>query len=125
MLVIVILFWFIFFNKLLFASINEVLARSRGVRTFWLETLFSAAIAVLVTVSMSWIGLFGNKLIFGASCRGRRNIARSQKQYHMIAVSVSLFSGVSDLCLLTPKRLQGHHSAYRQSYSSRRFLCGG
>jgi len=52
MLVMVVVFWLVFFNRLLFASISEVLARSRGIRTFWLETLFSAAIAVLVTVSM-------------------------------------------------------------------------
>lgn len=97
MLVVVIIFWLIFFNRLLFASINDVLARSRGVHTFWLETLFSAAIAVLVTVSMSWIGLLVINSFLVLPAAAARNIARSQKQYHMIAVSISLFSGVIGL----------------------------
>lgn len=91
------LFWFFFFNRLLFASINQVLARSRGVRTFWLETLFSAAIAVLVTVSMSWIGLLVINSFLVLPAAAARNVARNQRQYRMIAVSISLLSGVSGL----------------------------
>ncbi len=96
-LVVVLLYWLLFFNRLLFASINQVLARSRGVPTFWLETLFSVAIAVLVTVSMSWIGLLVINSFLVLPAAAARNVARNQRQYHMIAVSISLISGVSGL----------------------------
>jgi len=96
-LVLVLIYWYFFFNRLLFASINPVLARSRGVRTFWLETLFSMAIAVLVTVSMSWIGLLVINSFLVLPAAAARNLARNQRQYHLIAVAISLFSGVSGL----------------------------
>lgn len=96
-LVVVLLYWLLFFNRLLFASINQVLARSRGVHTFWLETMFSAAIAVLVTVSMSWIGLLVINSFLVLPAAAARNIARNQRQYHMIAISISLLSGVSGI----------------------------
>jgi len=96
-LVVVLFYWYFFFNRLLFASINPVLARSRGVRTFWLETLFSMAIAVMVTVSMSWIGLLVINSFLVLPAAAARNIARNQRQYHLIAVAISLFSGVSGL----------------------------
>lgn len=96
-LVAVIAFWLLFFNKLLFASTNHVLARSRGVRTFWLETLFSAAIAVLVTVSMSWIGLLVINSFLVLPAAAARNVSRNQRQYHRIAVLISLFSGITGL----------------------------
>jgi len=96
-LVVVLIYWYFFFNRLLFASINPVLARSRGVRTFWLETLFSMAIAVMVTVSMSWIGLLVINSFLVLPAAAARNIARNQRQYHLIAVAISLFSGVSGL----------------------------
>ena len=96
-LVVVLLYWLLFFNRFLFASITQVLARSRGVPTFWLETLFSVAIAVLVTVSMSWIGLLVINSFLVLPAAAARNVARNQRQYHMIAVSISLISGVSGL----------------------------
>lgn len=95
----VILYWLLFFNKLLFASINDVLARSRGVRTFWLETMFSVVIAVLVTVSMSWIGLLVINSFLVLPAAAARNVARNQREYHRLAVLISLFSGVSGLII--------------------------
>lgn len=96
-LVVVLVYWVVFFNRLLSSSVNPVLARSRGVRTFWLETVFSAVIAILVTVSMSWIGLLVINSFLVLPASAARNIARNQRQYHLIAVSISLFSGISGL----------------------------
>ena len=98
-LVVIIVYWLVFFNRLMFASINDVLARSRGVRTFWLETLFSVVIAVLVTVSMSWIGLLVINSFLVLPAAAARNISRNQREYHRLAVLISLVSGVSGLIL--------------------------
>jgi zinc transport system permease protein len=93
----VLVFWLVFFNKLLFSSVNPVLARSRGVRTLRLDTIFSVAVAVLVTVSMPWIGLLVINSFLVLPAAAARNIARNQREYHLAAVLISVFSGVAGL----------------------------
>ena len=56
-LLVVVLLWLCSFNQLMLSSIHPALADSRGVGVFWQEAVFSAAIAVVVTVSMTWVGL--------------------------------------------------------------------
>lgn len=96
-LALVLVFWLLFFNKILFSSVNASLARSRGVRTFPLDTLFSMAIAVLVTLSMSWIGLLVINSFLVLPAASARNISGNQRQYHAASFLISLFSGVSGL----------------------------
>lgn len=96
---IVLVFWFFVFNRLLLVSINPSLARSRGINTFWYEVVFSCVVAVIVTVSMSWIGLLVINSFLVLPAAAARNIARSQRQYHLFAVVFSLFSGVAGLIL--------------------------
>ena len=56
-LLLVLALWGLSFNHLMLSAVHPALADSRGVRVFWQEALFSAAIAVVVTVSMTWVGL--------------------------------------------------------------------
>ena len=49
--------WGLSFNQLMLSAVHPALADSRGVRVFWQETIFSVAIAVVVTLSMTWVGL--------------------------------------------------------------------
>ena len=46
-LLVLVLLWALSFNQLLLASVHPALADSRGIRVFWQEALFSAAIAVV------------------------------------------------------------------------------
>lgn len=98
-LILVLIFWCIFFNHLLLVSINPSLAGSRGINTFWYETIFSLIVAVTVTVSMSWIGLLVINSFLVLPAASARNIAGNQRQYHLYAIAFSLFSGVSGLLL--------------------------
>lgn len=92
-------FWAFFFNDLLMMSVNTSLARSKGVRLKLVENLFMMLIAILVTVSIKWIGtlLINSLLILPAAAA--RNIARNVRQYHVIAVALSLVSGLTGLLL--------------------------
>jgi zinc transport system permease protein len=92
-------FWSVFFNKLLLVSVNPSLAGSRGVRTFWYEVIFSCTVAVVVTVSMSWIGLLVINSFLVLPAASARNIARNQRQYHFFAVIISILSGVTGLLI--------------------------
>jgi zinc transport system permease protein len=98
-LAIVFIFWLFVFNKLLLVSINPSLAGSRGIRTFWYEAVFSCVVAVIVTVSMSWIGLLVINSFLVLPAAAARNIARNQRQYHFLAIAISLFSGITGLIL--------------------------
>ncbi|MCX7772412.1 MAG: metal ABC transporter permease [Clostridia bacterium] len=98
-LAVVLLFWLLIFNKLLLVSVNPSLAGSRGIHTFWYEVIFSCAVAVIVTVSMSWIGLLVINSFLVLPAAAARNIARNQRQYHLLTLLFSLFSGISGLVL--------------------------
>lgn len=98
-LILVVVFWCLFFNRLLLVSINPSLAGSRGINTFWYETVFSLIVAVTVTVSMSWIGLLVINSFLVLPAASARNIAQNQRQYHFYAIAFSMFSGVSGLLL--------------------------
>lgn len=98
-LLLVIIFWLFLFNRLLLVSINPSLAGSRGVKIFWYEVIFSCAVAIVVTVSMAWIGLLVINSFLILPAASARNIARNQRQYHMLALLFSVFSGVSGLIL--------------------------
>lgn len=98
-LVLLALFYLLFFNRLLIISVNQSLAISKGIRARLLENLFMVVIAILVTVSIKWVGilLINSLLILPASAA--RNIARSVRQYHAWSVAFSLFSGLAGLVL--------------------------
>lgn len=98
-LVLVIIFWLFFFNRLLVISINSSLASSRGIKTFWYEIVFSCVVAVVVTVSMSWIGLLVINSFLVLPAASARNVSRNQRQYHFLAMIFSVFAGVSGLIL--------------------------
>lgn len=98
-LLLVLVFWLLVFNRLLLVSVNPSLAGSRGIRTFWYEAVFSCAVAVIVTVSMTWIGLLVINSFLVLPAAAARNVARNQRQYHLLAMIFSLFSGVVGLIL--------------------------
>jgi len=89
--------WVVIFNKLMVVSVNPSLAGSRGIHTFWNELIFSMVIAVVVTVSMSWIGLMVINSFLVLPAAAARNIAKNQRQYHLLTVIISVVSGISGL----------------------------
>lgn len=93
------LFWILAFNQLLMLSVNASLARSKGIRIRLLENIFMILIAVLVTVSIKWVGtlLINSLLILPAAAS--RNLARSIRQYHVLSLLFSLLAGISGLLL--------------------------
>jgi zinc transport system permease protein len=99
LLILLIIFWYAVFNRLLLVSINPSLAKSRGINIFCYEAIFSCAVAVAVTVSMAWIGLLVINSFLVLPAASARNIANNQRQYHLIAIFISLFSGISGLIL--------------------------
>jgi zinc transport system permease protein len=96
-LLLVVALWCLSFNQLMLSAIHPALADSRGVRVFWQETVFSMAIAVVVTLSMTWVGLLVINSLLVLPGAAARNIARNMAQYHLLSLLGAVFAGVAGL----------------------------
>ena len=78
----IMLFWYFMFNKL-----NVI------------DNIFVILIAVIVMISIRWIGilLINSLLILPAAAS--RNIAKNMRSYHLLSVIFSMFSGIVGLIL--------------------------
>ena len=96
-LLVVVGLWVLSFNQLMLSAVHPALADSRGVKVFWQETLFSVAIAVVVTVSMTWVGLMVINSLLVLPAASARNVARNMYQYHLLSLLSALLTGVAGL----------------------------
>ena len=91
--------WVLLFNQLLLVSVNADLAASKGVRVKLLEKLFVVIVAVIVTISIKWVGVLIINSLLVLPAAAARNVARSMRGYHGISVLISMLSGVAGLIL--------------------------
>lgn len=97
--VIVIILWFLIFNKLLMFSVNQSLAASRGINIRLYDYLFTIIIALTVTISIQWVGILIINSLLVLPAAAARNIAQNMRQYHTWSVVIAIFSGLSGLIL--------------------------
>jgi zinc transport system permease protein len=95
----VILFWLFFSNHLTLTAIHPQLASSRGIQTFFVQTLFTVAIAVVVTLAISWVGLLILNSLLVLPGAAARNLAKNMRQYHGLCVVFALVAGICGLCI--------------------------
>ncbi|MFZ4776934.1 MAG: metal ABC transporter permease, partial [Terrimicrobiaceae bacterium] len=88
-----------FYNRILLIGINESLARSRGLSTWWIQVIFVAAIVMVVTMNLSWVGILIINSLLILPAAAARNLAGNTRQYVFFAVAIALVSGVSGLIL--------------------------
>ena len=95
----VILFWHFMFNKLNIISINKSIAKSRGINIKLIDNIFVVLIAVIVMISIRWVGilLINSLLILPAAAS--RNISKNMRSYHLFSILFSMFSGIIGLIL--------------------------
>ena len=93
----VVLVWALVFNSLLVLSINASFARSRGISVFFTEALFASVLAVVVAVSIQWVGILIINALLVLPGAAARNAARSVKEYHLIAILTALVAGIVGL----------------------------
>lgn len=92
-------FWTIYSGRLVLTSIHPQLASSRGIPVKTANTLFTVAIAVVVTLSISSVGLLILNSLLVLPAAAARNIAKNLKQYHLYAVGFAFLSGIGGLTL--------------------------
>lgn len=98
-LIAVVVFWILCSNRLTLVSIHPQLASSRGISNDRTQALFTAAIAVIVTLAISWVGLLILNSLLVLPAASARNVARNLKQYHLFSVLFALLSGVGGLVI--------------------------
>lgn len=94
---VILVLWVCAYNTLLLAALHPALADSRGVRVFWQEAVLNAAIAVVVTVAMTWVGLLVINALLVLPAAAARNVARNVRQYHLASVLGAVVCGVAGL----------------------------
>jgi len=99
LLIAVITFWVFSINRLILISVHPQLASSRGISTGLVQTAFTTAIAVTVTLAISWVGLLILNSLLVLPGASAKNVSRNMRQYHLISVIFALFSCIAGLCI--------------------------
>ncbi|HIZ20999.1 MAG TPA: metal ABC transporter permease [Firmicutes bacterium] len=89
--------WLLCFNQLHAVSISPALARSKGIPVKLLDNLFVVLIAVIVMLAIQWVGLLIINAMLILPAAASRNVARSMRSYHLLALIFGLFSGILGL----------------------------
>lgn len=97
LLLVVVGAWTLFFNTIFFVNLNPSLARSRGLRVGVVETAFAVLVAVVVTVTIPWVGLLVINSLLILPAAAARNLASNMPRYVGWAVGISLTSGAAGL----------------------------
>lgn len=91
------LFWVLYANRLTLTAIHPQLASSRGIPVGLSQTLFTVAIAVVVTLSISSVGLLILNSLMVLPGASARNLSRNLRQYHGFSVLFALLAGIGGL----------------------------
>jgi len=97
--IVVVIIWSIAFNKILLVSVNQLLAKSRGINVEFYEYLFTITVAVIVTISIQWVGVLIISSMLVLPAAAARNISENIRQYHIYSIAIALVSGVTGLIL--------------------------
>ena len=90
-------FWVLCSNRLTLTSVHPQLASSRGIPVHFSQGVFTTAIAVVVTLTISSVGLLILNSLLVLPAASSRNISRNLKQYHLFSVLFALISGIGGL----------------------------
>ncbi len=95
----VLVFWGFFANRLTLTSVYPQLASSRGVSVALCQTLFTVAVSLAVTLTISSMGLLILNSLLVLPAAAARNVSRNLRQYTLYAVLFALAAGVGGLAV--------------------------
>ncbi len=98
-LLLVVIIWIISFNKLLISSLNLDMAKSKQINVKFYKNIFVILIALIVTVSLKWVGMLIINSLLVLPAASAKNIVKNMRAYHLVSIIFSLFSGISGLII--------------------------
>jgi len=95
----IILFWFFFGNYLALISVEPALVYGRLISPFIIKTFFSILVAVIVILSIKWVGLLIINSLFILPAASSRLISYSLREYCLWSILISAMSGICGLII--------------------------
>ena len=95
----VVIFWVVCGNRMTLTAIHPQLASSRGIPVGLTQTLLTTLISVVVTLTISSVGLLILNSLLVLPAAAARNVAKNQRQYHAFSVLFALIAGLGGLCV--------------------------
>lgn len=99
LLAITVVVWLTQYNRLHAVSISPSLAHSQGIPAMLMDNLFVVLVAVVVMLSIQWVGLLIINAMLILPAAAARNVAGSVRSYLGLSLIFGLFSGVLGLLL--------------------------
>jgi zinc transport system permease protein len=93
----VILFWIVFGNRLFLSGVNASLISGSRPSAFFMQSLFSIILALVVALSIKWVGILVINSLLVLPAASSRIIARTVRGYTLISCGIGLFSGIAGL----------------------------
>lgn len=95
----VLVFWVLYANRLTLCAVHPQLASSRGVPVQRMQTVFTTLIAVVVTLTISSVGLMILNSLLVLPAASARNVAKNLRQYHLFSILMALGAGLVGLLI--------------------------
>lgn len=95
--VVTLVFWMLCFNRLHAVSIHRTLAKSWNIPVKLMENLFAVLTALIVMVSIKWVGILIINALLILPAAASRNLAENLREYHLLSVIFSMYSGIFGL----------------------------
>lgn len=99
MLIITVLIWCKLSNKLITISTDVSLARAKGIKVQVIENIFGILIAVLVMLTIKWVGILLINALLILPAAAARNISGNMREYTIYSILFSLVAGFTGLIL--------------------------
>ena len=94
-----IVLWCTCFNKLHAISLNTSLAKSKRVPIALYDNIFVVLIALVVMLSIKWVGILIINALLILPAASARNLASNMREYHLFSIIIAMFSGILGLIL--------------------------
>lgn len=91
------LFWLFGFNSLNAICIHRTVAKSKGIAVTVFDNLFAVLVALIVMLSIKWVGILIINALLILPAASSRNISENMREYHLFSIVFSLFSGILGL----------------------------
>lgn len=92
-------FWLLGFNRLNAICIHRAVAKSKGISVTLYDNLFAVLVALIVMLSIKWVGILIINALLILPAASSRNISENMREYHLFSVVFSLFSGILGLVI--------------------------
>lgn len=93
------LFWCVCSNWLQALSLHRTLAKSKHIPVKLMEYLFAVLVALIVMLSIKWVGILIINALLILPAAASRNISENLREYHFFSIVFSVFSGIMGLII--------------------------